>query len=120
MTAYEQAIASARAKGEEHGRSAATWYFDGNTTRETYERVLQGIEGDDPEILDTFPSSPLSGEWSGDPTPASVLDGLAIGEDDDRADDLLSAYEDGFYTASSEWIELAAIANTFIPALTSR
>jgi len=98
----------ARQAGSEHGRAVASWYFDGNTTAETYATVLKGIEEGDPEIMESLPSSPLSGEWAGDPTPASVLEDLGVDPDDDSADDLLSAYEDAFYSASSEEIERVA------------
>ena len=98
----------ARAAGEEHGRAAASWYFDGNTSDETYAAVLRGIEEGDPQTLDTFPSSPLSGEWVGDPTPRSVLEDLDVEEDDDCADEYVSAYEEGFYETSAHEIERVA------------
>jgi hypothetical protein len=108
MRTYEEILSAADAAGRDHGRAAASWYFDGNTSRGTYEHVLRGIEDGDPEVLDTFPTSPLSGEWADDPTPASVLEDLDVAEDDPSADDYLRAYEDGFYEASSYEIERAA------------
>ncbi len=103
----------AREMGEDHGRAAASWYFDGNTSTETYRTVLRGIDDGDPMILATFPSAPLSGEWSDSPTPASVLADLGFdseddSEDYDRVSDILNAYEDGFYTASTDAIERVA------------
>src|SRR5262249_41773569 len=98
----------AREAGREHGLAAASWYFDGNTSDETYRTVLAGIDEGDPAVLDTFPSSPLSGEYAGDPTPQTVFADLDMTGDEDYADDVIEAYEDGFYQASSEAIERAA------------
>lgn len=117
-TTYETLIAEARAKGADHGRAAASWYFDGNTDEGTYVAVLRGIEDGDPEILDTFPLSPLSGEWADEPTPASVLEELGVpeddgsGKDDTLRDEILGAYEDGFYEASADEIERVARLQT--------
>lgn len=108
--AYDALMERAHALGAEQGRAAASWYFDGNTTTEQYERVLRGIEEGDPATYDTFPNGPLSGEWAGDPLPADVLAELEIEEDDDRADDALRHYEDGFGVAVSYEIERAARA----------
>jgi hypothetical protein len=113
-TGYARTLERASENGAERGRAAASWYFDGNTSRETYERVLRGIEDGDPEVLDTFPSSPLSGEWADDPTPASVLSeiaGTAAWDGvftDEEAEALLAAYEDGFCQASADEIERVA------------
>jgi hypothetical protein len=98
----------ARALGEERGRAAASWYFDGNTPDAAYAQVLAGIEEGDPAILDTFPADPLSGEWADDPTPKTLLEGLGLDLEDERADDLCGAYEDGFYSASAHEIERVA------------
>jgi len=40
--------------GYDAGKSAASWVFDGNTTRATYEWALKGIEEGDPEVLDSI------------------------------------------------------------------
>jgi len=91
----EVAEAAARAEGVEDGRAAGSWVIDGNTTPETARRILRGIDDGDPEILDMEPS-PLSGEWAGEPTPDTVLESVGIDREDDRADDVLQAYELGF------------------------
>jgi hypothetical protein len=101
---------AARAAGAEHGRAAASWYFNGNTSVETFSRVLRGIDEGDPAVLDTFPASPLSGEWADDPTPASVLESLELEPDDPRADEAIDNYEDAFYEAVHHAIEAAARA----------
>ncbi len=107
-TLTESQVAAARTMGADHGRAAASWYFDGNTDDATYAHVLQGIDDGDPEVLDTFPCAPLSSEWAGDPTPATVLEALGVDWDADNADDVLQAYEDGFYDASALCIERTA------------
>lgn len=98
----------AREAGAEHGRAAASWYFDGNTSRATYAYVLAGLEDGDPQVLDTLPCAPLSGEYADDPTPASVLADLGVDEDDDAASSYLSAYEEAFAEAVEDAIETAA------------
>ncbi|MTW08796.1 hypothetical protein GM524_13085, partial [Streptococcus pneumoniae] len=45
----------ARKAGTIAGKNAAGWFFDGNTSDETYAAVLAGIEAGDPAVLDTFP-----------------------------------------------------------------
>lgn len=102
-----QLIGEARLAGEAHGRAAASWFFDGSTERETYQRVLEGIEDGDPAIMDELPYGPLSGEWAGDPTYESVLADLGVEAEYDGADDLIVAYEDGFYDVSLWNIETA-------------
>jgi hypothetical protein len=104
----DEILEASREAGREHGRAGASWYFDGNTSDETYARVLQGIEEGDPEILDTFPHSPLSGEWAGDPTPSHVLEGFGVRLEHDSADEILRAYEDGFSEAVQNEIERVA------------
>lgn len=102
-------LARAEEMGREHGENAASWYFDGNTTLETYRAVLTGMEDGDPAILDTFPCSPLSGEWADDPTPRSVLADLGVEEDSEDADTLLWEYEDAFARAVEVGIEGACL-----------
>lgn len=85
----------AEALGLEHGRNSGTWVIDGSTTFETAFAILRGFEDGDPMALDMAPA-PLSGEWAGDPTPASILAELDVDDDDDSADDLLTEYELAF------------------------
>jgi hypothetical protein len=98
----------AREMGREAGRAAASWYFDGNTTREHYARVLQGIEDGDPEIMDTIPSAPLSGEWADDPLPGDILRALGVDEYDEQTDNYLNVYADGYEEAALAHIEDSA------------
>lgn len=98
----------ARDMGRAHGVSAASWYFDGNTSRETYARVVAGIDEGDPAVLDTFPAAPLSGEWADGPTPNTVWAELGMTGEEDHSDSVIDAYEDGFYQAVSGEIERMA------------
>jgi hypothetical protein len=105
---YDALMERAHEAGAEHGRAAASWYFDGNTTTEQYQRVLDAIKAGDPEVYDTFPSEPLAGVWAGDLTPNNLLVALAMDEQHDAADDALSMYEDGFAVAVADEIERMA------------
>lgn len=110
----ETYLEQARKLGAEHGRNAASWYFDGNTSAETYAKVLRGIEDGDPEVLESFPSGPLSGEWADGMTPALLAQTVGLDAhaeasfNPDGFDALCSAYEEGYYEASSAEIERVA------------
>lgn len=106
----EAAESLAYDEGATYGKAAASWYFDGNTTRETYARVLQGIEDGDPRIYDTFPSEPLNGMWADEPRARDILQLVGTSEDDPGADDILAQYEDGYGVAVADEIERAARA----------
>ncbi len=110
--ATAEVLARAERMGAEYGRRAASWFFDGNTTTETYAAILRGLDEGDPAVMDLLPSSPLSGEWADDPSPTSLLVEL-FGEgwdavDMDDEDEICRAYEDGFYSASVSAIEETA------------
>lgn len=96
--------------GAEHGAAAASWYFDGNTTTDTYRHVLEGIRDCDPAVFDTFPTNPLSGEWADGPTPATLAEALELDDDDDYMPQLCNMYEDGFGVAVADTIERACLA----------
>lgn len=101
---------AAYALGAERGKSAASWYFGGNTSEATYRRVLEQLEAGDPEVYDTFPGSPLSGEWVDGLTPAGLLALLGLEPDDDDSDELCRMFEDGYGVAVADTIERAARA----------
>ena len=111
----DAAIAYATELGAEHGRDAASWFFDGNTTDATYRAVLRGIEDGDPAMLDTIPSADLSGQWADTLSgPELFKDACAEAglEDEDAYDGLFSdvcdAYERAFDDAAVEAIEVTA------------
>jgi len=87
---------AARKEGYEAGVAAGTWLLDGNSTEDDARTLLQGLEDGDPAVLESLPSSPLSGEWADAPLPRDVLEPYGMTDDDDAADDILSAYEDGY------------------------
>jgi hypothetical protein len=108
MTATKTPEQVAEAIGREHGANAASWYFDGDTGESTYRAVLLGIEEGDPEVLDTFPSSPLSGEWADSYSLADLASDTETPQDSDAFDDVCRSYEDGFYAAAHDSIEATA------------
>ena len=119
MATYDDAIQRACEMGTEAGIAAASWVFDGSTTRETYLAFLQGWEDGDPAILDQYDRSGwLSGEWAGDPTPQSLLAGVDFTPGDDPtewddywayADDICQRYE--LAADNAYWTELQRVAH---------
>ena len=65
--------------GKKAGIAAGSWYFNGPRDTETDQRVLDGIENCDPEIMDTLPTPDLSGEHADGPTPKSIFEEI-LGE----------------------------------------
>jgi hypothetical protein len=127
-TPYDRAIAYAAEIGREHGTNAASWVFDGNTSDETYARILAGLDDGDPEILDSLPAPDLSGQWADSLTgPRLIVDALdAAGhsretvhastygycrESEEWGADICDAYENAFSDAVSDAVETAARAH---------
>jgi hypothetical protein len=50
MTALEEATRL----GTESGKSAASWFFDGNTPEATYRKVLKQLDEGDPEVYGSY------------------------------------------------------------------
>jgi hypothetical protein len=92
--------------GAEHGKNAASWVFDGNTTTDTYRWYLRGIDEGDPEVLDSLREPSLSGEFADDYDERDLIRDLEL--DDDDIDDAAGAYNQ----AASEafWREVERIA----------
>ena len=101
-------LSAARRMGREDGLRAASWTWDGNTSRKTAERIVKLFEEGDPEVYDFFYAPNLSGEYADEPTPHSLARDLGLDDDDNRAewlvDDLARTYED-------------AVSSTFWPAV---
>lgn len=93
MPELEMLIHQARAIGLETGRIAAGWYFDGNTSKETYRRVLSGIEEGDPEVTETFNVPNFSGEYSDSYTEDDLLHELGCRADmpTEEVDEIVNA-----------------------------
>lgn len=88
--------------GYDAGMAAASWVFDGNTTDETYQRVLTGINDGDPAVMDMFNVPSLSGEFAGETTPRSLADELGIDDEfdvDTACEDWEYGVSDGFWSA---------------------
>jgi hypothetical protein len=100
----------ARARGLEDGKAAGSWVIDGNTSDEAKRTILQQLDDGDPVVYDLMPSSPLSGEWADGLLPRDILEPFGIDEDDDRADDILTAYEDAYDEAVVDEVERSCIA----------
>lgn len=101
--------AEAMRLGAEHGRKSGSWVIDGNTSNAFAEKVITGYDDKDPEVMDMCPN-PLSGEFSDDPTVADVLIGLGLRSWDERADDMIDAYEDAYQIAWWETVIQACYA----------
>jgi hypothetical protein len=105
MARLRDLLRTARELGREAGNASASWYFDRcELQREDYLRVLKGINDGDPEILDTFQSSPLSGEYSDDMTPKRLYEDLGMGDAQIElaGDEICEEYEQAFNTAYSD------------------
>ncbi len=101
-------VEQAEQEGYERGKAAGSWLLDGNSTAEAARRLLDGIEEGDPEILNQLPTSPLSREWADAPLPRDLLESVGMGEDDDDAEDVLSAYENAYSRGVSDEAVLSA------------
>lgn len=108
----------ARELGADAGRNAASWVFDGNTSRETYARFLKLSDDGDPALHDEFgPTSGwLSGEWADTPTPNSLYAELGLEPDDDEDGEIMAeiadAYEEAADQAYSDELERVARLHT--------
>lgn len=94
-------IREAEKIGRANGRSAATWVFDGNTSRETYAAVLKGLEEGDPAVYDAYR------EYADDYSESDLafnlgldsIDDLDPDERDEITDAYLQAADDEFWRA---------------------
>jgi len=82
--------------GKARGEAAASWFFDGNTTDETYRRVLQGIEDGDPEVVDALPQFSF-GEWAGESCREVFPDWntMDLGEQDTATESFIEGFAQG-------------------------
>lgn len=94
--------------GYRAGVAAGSWVIDGNTSVPEARYLLAGIEEGDPVVIESLPSSPLSGEWAGSLLPADILAEYGIRENDPAADDVLSAFEDGYSRGVTDEVIRAA------------
>lgn len=105
---YDALLRAAQTAGFEHGKSASSWVVGGNTSEETARRLLKGLDDGDPAVYDLLPCSPLSGEWAGAPTPATVFEDLGMTGEENHAGSVLDAYEAGFSEGVEDEVVRAA------------
>lgn len=115
---YDAICKQAEAEGYDRGKADGSWVLDGNSDPEGARRILRGIEEGDPAILDALPCSPLSGEWAGDLLPRDVLEWYDVTEDDDSADDILRAFEDGYDRGVVDQVEHDAESIGYLRSIT--
>lgn len=106
----EARVRDAGRRGVEDGTAAGSWVIDGNTSEESARALLQGLEDGDPAVYDSLPSAPLSGEWADGLLPRDVLGWYGVEEDDNSADEILSAYEQGWEQGVTDEVSRAARA----------
>jgi hypothetical protein len=86
-------------RGFDDGSNAATWIIDGNTSHplDVLDRLVDGMNNGDPEIMDSLPQPRLGGEYADDPTWADILKEELELSSDDATDSLMEDYEAGFH-----------------------
>jgi len=105
-------LRKARRDGRTAGHNAASWVFDGNTTEETYRRILKGIEEGDPAVYTALNVPNLSGEWAGDDTPQTLAEAYELTESNDPDGERLQEAAEAWENAASDafWHEVERVA----------
>ena len=88
------------------GVSAASWVFDGNTTRETYAWFLKGIEEGDPQVYDSVASPSLA--WADTPTRTELAEELGLNWLSDELDTACEEWDAGAMDGFWHEVERAA------------
>ena len=119
----KEAIQYATQLGKEEGTNAAAWWQQDaiggratGDTKATAQRVLDGLDEGDPEIIDGLPRPDLSGQWadtmSGPDLIRRALDEAGLEEDeiDDAYDgeydgEICDAYENAFSQAVDDEVQ---------------
>lgn len=98
-------------KAQENGKAAASWVFDGNTTMETFQHVLKGIQNVDPGIMDALRVPSLSGEYSDEFSEQDLIEEVNWVPHDgtETLSDLCDQYNDEVSTAFWEAVERVAL-----------
>jgi hypothetical protein len=101
----DEALEAATKAGEEAGKAAASWAFDGNTVTETYRKVLAGIEDGDPAILDAYDEPGING--SSEFTSRDLCDEIGVDYDLSTTRDV-DKISDAYEQAAQEtfWTEI--------------
>lgn len=114
-TYVSEKIEAARELGLDYGKARGSWVIDGNSPKEFCQKIIDGYEDGDPEIMD-ISGSPLSGEFADGPTISGVLSSLNIEIDPNcsmcqqEQDDLIEAYEAGYQDGFWETVIQSAYA----------
>lgn len=105
---YASRMREATKLGHEMALNAAAWCIDGNTSRETCERIVKGLEDGDPAVYDMFNEPNLSGEFADSYVRHDLARDLGTTYDDGDLDD----YEAAWCEAASAtfWSEIERIA----------
>lgn len=99
----------AGALGAEAGKNQAGWYFDGNTSRETYENFLRGSESGDPAVMDNFVAPVVESVYGHDWEISFLEDCGYTGRDDRDIVNLVSYFD--FASNDEMFAELERIAS---------
>jgi hypothetical protein len=107
----EVALEAARKLGAEHGHTAGTWAFDGNTTMNTYRRALEGIRAGDPAVLDSFPGEPRTPGETGEYTFENLFSDLDLIYEETDPDEI-AQIADAYQAAAQDafWAEVERAA----------
>jgi hypothetical protein len=100
--------------GTDAGIAAASWVFDGNTSEDTYRRILQGIDAGDPEVYDTYREPSLSGEYADDYRSSDLAFDLGI---EDRETGFIDECADAWAESASAafWGEIERVCRVHVP-----
>lgn len=93
--------ASAYDSGYSFGKSRGSWVIDGNTDPKYAQRILDGYNEGDPEIMDMMPA-PLCGEWAGASIPELIHEFGCDLWDSEIADQFEDGYAKGYWGAILE------------------
>lgn len=89
---------SAHESGYSFGKARGSWVIDGNTDPKYAQRILDGYNEGDPEIMDMMPA-PLNGEWAGASIPELIEEFDCNLWDSEVADQFESGYAKGYWEA---------------------
>lgn len=111
----DEMIEKARELGLDYGKARGSWVIDGNSPKEFCQKIIDGYEDGDPEIMD-ISGSPLSGEFADGPTESSVLRSLDVEIADhcnmcqEEQTEIIDAYEHAYQEGFWDTVIQAAYA----------
>jgi hypothetical protein len=130
MTHYDTAVKTVAAfniaaeLGEQHGRSAAEWWWQDNVTNQPASaanpvaRIKELLDEGDPLLFDSLPAPDLSGQWADGWTPDSLFrycfdrgrdpNPYHYQEEEQLQQELCDHYEQAFNSAVQDYVDGAA------------